>query len=135
MIATATPRRPPTQPCTLFIIGQVDTTIIVAQSIAPTNGSSTQRLPARSRPMARTDSTVRVRSGGASWGVVAVVMASSSSSVGPSLGQGGPPGGRKWVAYPSEGAPSDVEGDRGAARKGNLADAAMSTGAPFRRAR
>ena len=60
--ATAAPRRPPRRAWRPSMRGQVETTIIVAQSSDPRNGSSTQRLPTMSRQMPRTDRVMRVRS-------------------------------------------------------------------------
>ena len=60
--ATAAPRRPPRRAWRASMRGQVETTIIVAQSSDPRNGSSTRRLPAMSRPMPRTVRVMRVRS-------------------------------------------------------------------------
>src|SRR5688500_2667819 len=47
------------------MIGQVATTIIVAQTVAPANGSNTHRLATMRSPMEITLSVVRVRSVGA----------------------------------------------------------------------
>ena len=60
--ATAAPRRPPRRAWRPSMRGQVETTIIVAQSSDPRNGSSTQRLPTMSRQMPMTDRVMRVRS-------------------------------------------------------------------------
>src|SRR5688500_9048998 len=59
---TASQRRPPLRRCAHSIIGQVATTIIVAQMIAPRNGCRIQNEAAISPPMNSTVSTMRVSS-------------------------------------------------------------------------
>ena len=61
--ATAGARRPPNALSTRRIIGQVATTIIVAQTKAARNGDRIQSEPAINAPMNSTDSVVRASSG------------------------------------------------------------------------
>jgi hypothetical protein len=57
--ADGEPAPPPTRACTISIMGQVATTIIVAHTVAPTNGHNIHRLAAIMRPMDSTPSVMR----------------------------------------------------------------------------
>ena len=63
MTATAGARRPPNMLSTRRNIGQVATTIIVAQMKAPRNGDRIHSEPPISPPMNSTDSVMRPSSG------------------------------------------------------------------------
>ena len=62
MIVTASQRRPPSCAWRAIIIGQVATTTIAAQTVAPMNGNSTHRLATIMSPMNNTARVMRVRS-------------------------------------------------------------------------
>lgn len=62
MIVTAPQRLPPSRACRPTMIGHVATTIIVAQTVAPTNGNNTHRLAVIIKPMNTTPSVMRVMS-------------------------------------------------------------------------
>ena len=62
MTVTATQRRPPARRCTLIMSGQVATTIMIAQMIAPRNGRRIQSEAAISPPITITVSRMRVSS-------------------------------------------------------------------------
>ena len=59
---TASQRRPPAQRCTLISSGQVATTIMIAQMIAPRNGRRIHSEAAISPPITITVSRMRVSS-------------------------------------------------------------------------
>ncbi len=59
---TARPRRPHSRAWIQRIIGQVETTIIIAQMVGARNGLSTHSVATISSPMKSTPSVVRVRS-------------------------------------------------------------------------
>src|SRR4051794_28411582 len=61
-IAMASHRRPPRRPSSFSRFGQVAMTIMLAHTIAPTNGRRIQRHAKTSRPMVRTLSVARARS-------------------------------------------------------------------------
>ena len=83
-LAKRTAALTPVQVCALLqeLSGQVETTIMVAQSSDPTNGSSTQRLPAMRRPIPMTLRTIRARSPWASFDVVVVMRSSPADRAG-----------------------------------------------------
>ena len=62
MTVTASQRRPPSRAWRAIIIGQVATTIMAAQTVAPMNGSNIHRLATIMSAMNTTPSVMRVRS-------------------------------------------------------------------------